>query len=89
MESRVRVRIAQADLSRRKAHGDSVHLRHDLVRALLVRTAENPCKLPYRLVDGAHRLCKLKRELLDTTGTARRASPPRSTSLQRRTRCTC
>lgn len=43
---------------------------------ILVRTAENPCKLPYRLVDGAHRLCKLKRELLDTTGTARRASAP-------------
>jgi hypothetical protein len=33
------------------------------VPGVLVRSSQNPCGTPYRMIDGAHRLCAHKREL--------------------------
>mmetsp|Transcript_34086 Transcript_34086/g.105454 ORF Transcript_34086/g.105454 Transcript_34086/m.105454 type:complete len:179 (+) Transcript_34086:275-811(+) len=31
-----------------------------ILPSILVRTRMNPCGLPYRMIDGAHRICRLK-----------------------------
>ena len=48
------------------------------VPGILVRTEQNPCGLPYRMVDGAHRICAFKRELAAWADAAGRepALPP-------------